>query len=506
MTPKRILLTILTLLAFTFIGADLLSSWNKPQFQSRLGLYEADLRLHISEWKGDDNTNATVSKLLQDSPPIPAALKQYKEIRDQAGKSLAQSLSQVATLRKNDSKPQVVNEIALQEEAIAQQEKAIDELDLRIGLLQAQDIDQTPTALKTWAPLIEKNNPTGKAAQALTQLWSNKTELPAAQTIETGLDGWFRYRALARLYEKQNDEKALALLKSNEQEVAETALTKIGLTGALSIGSIGLGSVLGLGLLGQLAIKRKESILSGINNVRWPVAWDGEILWQVIIVGFFLVGQLLMPVIFGTALAALNLNPATMTERGRAFYVLCNYLGLAGGGLTVLYLSIRAYFPLSDEWFNVSAKGRWFLWSVGGFLVAFPIVILVTLVNQQIWQGNGGSNPILPFILQSKDPASLVLFFLTAAIAAPFFEETLFRGFILPSLTRYMPTWGAVLASSLLFAVVHLSLSEVAPLTALGIVLGLSYVKTRNLLVPMVLHGLWNASTLVSLFILGRGV
>jgi uncharacterized protein len=223
-------------------------------------------------------------------------------------------------------------------------------------------------------------------------------------------------------------------------------------------------------------------------------------------VGFFLVGQVVMPILFGTALAALNLNPGTMTERGRAFYILCNYLGLAGGGLGVLYFSVRSYFPLSEEWFNVSTKGRWFLWSFGGFLVAFPIVILVTLANQQIWQGNGGSNPILPFILQSKDPAALVLFFLTAAIAAPFFEETLFRGFILPSLTRYMPTWGAVLASSLLFAVVHLSLSEVAPLTALGIVLGFSYVKTRNLLVPMVLHGLWNASTLVSLFILGRGV
>jgi uncharacterized protein len=73
-------------------------------------------------------------------------------------------------------------------------------------------------------------------------------------------------------------------------------------------------------------------------------------------------------------------------------------------------------------------------------------------------------------------------------------------------LTRYLPTWGAILASSLLFAVVHLSLSEIAPLTALGIVLGFSYVKTKNLLVPMVLHSLWNASTLISLFILGRGI
>jgi uncharacterized protein len=505
MTPKRIILILLTALALTFIGADLLESWNKPQFQSRLGLYEADLRLHVGEWKGEGDGSA-VQKLLQDSPPIPAALKDYQEIRQQAGKSLALSLSQVAKLRKPDPKPAILSEIAQQETAIDQQERAMDELDLRIGLLQAQDAKQVPTALKTWAPLVAKPNATGKAAKALTQLWSPDKAAPSSLAIEQGLDGWFRYRALARFYEKNQDEKALALLKSNEQEIAETALTKIGLTGALSISSIGLGSLTALGLLGQFALKRKESILSGINNVRWPVPWNGEVLWQVIIVGFFLVGQVVMPILFGTALAALNLNPTSMTERGRAFYILCNYLGLAGGGLGVLYFSIRNYFPLSEEWFNVSAKGKWFLWSFGGFLVAFPIVILVTLANQQIWQGNGGSNPILPFILQSKDPAALVLFFLTAAIAAPFFEETLFRGFILPSLTRYMPTWGAVLASSLLFAVVHLSLSEVAPLTALGIVLGFSYVKTRNLLVPMVLHGLWNASTLVSLFILGRGV
>ncbi|NJM46121.1 MAG: CPBP family intramembrane metalloprotease [Alkalinema sp. RU_4_3] len=506
MTPKRILLILLTALAFTFIGADLLASLNKPQFQSRLGLYEADLRLHVSEWQGDGDAGA-VKKLLQDKPPILTALDEYKEVRDQAGKSLAQSLSQVAKLRQAEQKPAILSEIETQKAAIAQQEKAMDELDLRIGLLQAELPKQRGLSLQTWAPLLEKPNATGKAAQALTQLWSpEQSQIPSAQSIEQGLDGWFRYRALARLYERQKDEKALALLKSNEQEIAETALTKIGLTGALSIGSIGLGSLTALGLLGQFAVKRKESILSGINNVRWPVPWNAEVLWQVIIVGFFLVGQVVMPVLFGTALAALNLNPTTMTERGRAFYILCNYLGLAGGGLTVLYFSIRSYFPLTEEWFNVNAKGRWFLWSFGGFLVAFPIVILVTLANQQIWQGNGGSNPILPFILQSKDPASLVLFFLTAAIAAPFFEETLFRGFILPSLTRYMPTWGAILASSLLFAVVHLSLSEVAPLTALGIVLGFSYVKTRNLLVPMVLHGLWNASTLVSLFILGRGI
>jgi uncharacterized protein len=55
------------------------------------------------------------------------------------------------------------------------------------------------------------------------------------------------------------------------------------------------------------------------------------------------------------------------------------------------------------------------------------------------------------------------------------------------------------------FGVAHLSLSEILPLTTLGILLGIVYVRTRNLLAPMLLHSLWNSSTLVSLYILGSG-
>jgi uncharacterized protein len=132
-------------------------------------------------------------------------------------------------------------------------------------------------------------------------------------------------------------------------------------------------------------------------------------------------------------------------------------------------------------------------------------VIIVSLVNQQIWQGQGGSNPLLSLALESQDGVALLVFFSTAAIAAPLFEEFLFRGFLLPSLTRYLPVWGAIVASSLLFAVAHLSLSEVLPLTTLGMVLGIVYTRSRNLLAPMFLHSLWNSGTLLSLYILGSG-
>ncbi|MEB3160974.1 MAG: CPBP family intramembrane glutamic endopeptidase, partial [Synechocystis sp.] len=105
--------------------------------------------------------------------------------------------------------------------------------------------------------------------------------------------------------------------------------------------------------------------------------------------------------------------------------------------------------------------------------------------------------------LESQNWLVLGIFFFTAAVLAPFFEELIFRGFLLPSLTRYFPVWLAILASSLLFAIAHLNLSEVLPLLVLGCVLGVVYSRSRNLLASMTLHSLWNSGTLISLFILG---
>jgi hypothetical protein len=186
-------------------------------------------------------------------------------------------------------------------------------------------------------------------------------------------------------------------------------------------------------------------------------------------------------------------------------FVLATYLFLAIPCLLVLYFSIKPFFPLPEGWFRFDWRGNWILWGLGGYLVALPLVIIVSLINQKLWQGQGGSNPILPIALEGRDGVALTIFFLTAAVAAPLFEEFLFRGFLLPSLTRYLPVWGAIAVSSLLFAVVHLHLSEILPLATLGFVLGTVYTRSRNLLAPMLLHSLWNSATLVSLFILGSG-
>ncbi|MEO0888472.1 MAG: CPBP family intramembrane glutamic endopeptidase, partial [Cyanobacteria bacterium J06648_10] len=173
--------------------------------------------------------------------------------------------------------------------------------------------------------------------------------------------------------------------------------------------------------------------------------------------------------------------------------------------LGVLYWAIKEHLPLSKDWFRINPAGRWPVWGFGGYLVALPLMLGVSLLNQQIWQGQGGNNPILQIVLEERDPVVLGLFLFTAAIAAPIFEEILFRGFLLPSLTRYMSTWTAIGLSSLIFATAHLSFSEVLPLAVLGAILGFVYTKSQNLMSSILLHSTWNSVTMIGLFLLGSG-
>jgi hypothetical protein len=495
------------------VGADLVSSWGKPQFASRLELYETDLRLYTSELQGTDAPELT--QMINQGNPRVEALEAYKKVRDRAGKTLSQQLSQISTLRRqvsnsnssgtrqaNNQLAQIDTQIDALSAKLDEQQRAIDELDLRIGLLQALE-GQSEAAQTIWQPMLSKTNLIGQTAQALHHLWQDPAQPGDTAVLKQGLDSWFRYAALARHYRVTQQSDQLTTLKQQAQAIAKSSLIKLGLTGGISITSLITGLGILVFLIVQRVIKGSASILAGVSQIAWDVKWDWEIVWQVLVVGFFFMGQVFLPVMLGGIQGALGFSSASMTERSRAAWILLSYLGLAGGGIAIMYGSIKPYLPLTEDWFKVDPSAPWLRWGIGGYFAAFPIVVGISLLNQQIWQGQGGSNPILLIAAQNHDPAALLLIFITAAIAAPFFEETLFRGFLLPSLTRYMPTWGAILLSSLIFAVVHLSLSEVLPLLALAIVLGFVYTRTQNLLASMLLHSLWNSGTLIALFLLG---
>jgi len=94
---------------------------------------------------------------------------------------------------------------------------------------------------------------------------------------------------------------------------------------------------------------------------------------------------------------------------------------------------------------------------------------------------------------------SLALF-LTVAGLAPFFEELLFRGFLLPILARRQPMALALVVSALLFGAIHLQPAGLPTLSALGWVMGLAMRQTGSLRTPILVHACWNGS----LFLLMR--
>jgi membrane protease YdiL (CAAX protease family) len=92
--------------------------------------------------------------------------------------------------------------------------------------------------------------------------------------------------------------------------------------------------------------------------------------------------------------------------------------------------------------------------------------------------------------------ASLGLWMLPlAVIAAPIFEEFIFRGLIFGGLRRSFGVWPAVLASAAVFAIVHPTFS-IAPVFVMGVCAALVYERTRSLLAPMLVHAVYNASVI----------
>ncbi|MEH2163922.1 MAG: CPBP family glutamic-type intramembrane protease [Nostoc sp.] len=522
MTLKRlVLIFVLTPIAVLLAVSALFGSWQEPQFQSRLELYQTNIALQAQAWQSEDSSDDNfqgIREAILGEQPIESATKQYQEARqsvqanlDKVNNKLAQLRSQLeitptppkplpdippTTKTSKEGKQQL-------QKSLKQLQKLLAELDLRLGILQAQQ-GQTDTALKTWSELQQRSdiNPEfGETAAVLSGLWSNPPRLlqNAQERIQKNLEGWFRSTALVKLYQLQQRQDALSAVKAAQQETAAQAVLKLALIGTIPTFAALIGLILLILLFAQRLLKGKASLLAQNADIPWSTPWDGETILQVFVVGFFFMGQIFVPLV----LSLIPIPRPVADVRFQAFYVLVSYLLVASGALLVLYFSLKPFFPLPEFWFRFRFQDKWFLWGLGGYCAALPIVVVVSLINQQLWQGQGGSNPLLQLALESQDGIALGIFFSTAAIAAPFFEEILFRGFLLPSLTRYLPVWGSILISSLLFAIAHLSLSEILPLTALGIVLGVVYTRSRNLFAPMLLHSLWNSGTLLSLFVLG---
>jgi membrane protease YdiL (CAAX protease family) len=83
-----------------------------------------------------------------------------------------------------------------------------------------------------------------------------------------------------------------------------------------------------------------------------------------------------------------------------------------------------------------------------------------------------------------------------AVVAAPIFEEFIFRGLIFGGLRRSLGALPAIAASAAVFAIVHPPVSMV-PVFGLGLCAAFAFDRSKLLLAPMIAHGIYNAAVLM---------
>lgn len=84
---------------------------------------------------------------------------------------------------------------------------------------------------------------------------------------------------------------------------------------------------------------------------------------------------------------------------------------------------------------------------------------------------------------------------LATVVAAPLFEEALFRGFLFPGLSRSrLGVTGTILVTAGLWAVIHIQYGayEIAQIFVLGLLLGVARHRTNSLIVPFTIHAAIN--------------
>ena len=134
-------------------------------------------------------------------------------------------------------------------------------------------------------------------------------------------------------------------------------------------------------------------------------------------------------------------------------------------------------------------KPKW-----GKSVIALLLEVLILLLEALILHGEIKVRP--DFI-----PATLIGGVAFVGIT----EEVLFRGFLLNAMLKKLKLWPAVMINAALFALIHcpgyisqgldlptIFVSSITALIPISIFFAFSFIKTRNILIPIVFHMTWN--------------
>ncbi|MDT9598561.1 CPBP family intramembrane glutamic endopeptidase [Sphingosinicella rhizophila] len=149
------------------------------------------------------------------------------------------------------------------------------------------------------------------------------------------------------------------------------------------------------------------------------------------------------------------------------------------------------------------------VWGSPGFVTGLLVALVLAIVARPIAVGlsrkmsEAFANALGKFALfLPTTPRALALAILVS-LAAGLFEEVAYRGYLLPYFENFLPLWGAVIASSVLFGLGHIyqGVAGTVSTTFIGLVMALAYLATGSLWVAIGLHALLDISSMLMAYL-----
>jgi uncharacterized protein len=150
------------------------------------------------------------------------------------------------------------------------------------------------------------------------------------------------------------------------------------------------------------------------------------------------------------------------------------------------------------RWLGFRSTSIWpaVLLTIGGLLVIVLINVVWAAIASRL--NLPGQPDLVP--LFGEGPLGLAVALVVASVIAPVSEEVLFRGFMYPGMRERWGVAMAVIVSSAVFSVFHLSLSTFIPIAVMGAVFALLYERTDSIWPPIALHALVNLFGVLSAY------
>ena len=318
------------------------------------------------------------------------------------------------------------------------------------------------------------------------------------------------YKPSNEIINELNNDKYLFNLVSdrfnfNKDKIINNRLAKFMFFKLIIIRTIPLLSIL-IGSL--LALKSLWKTIK-LKTINWAdiEPLNLQVLDMVLLVsgGFVVLGEVISPLISITLVDLFSKNLSY--EISQSLRIFLGYLFMAIPPLYIIYRQIKSIyneFNLKKDYFQfrINPLKESIYQGFKGWIMIIPFVLLTSLIMNLIVENQAGSNPLLEIVLNNNNYFAFILLFITTTLIAPLFEEIIFRGVLLPVLTRDFGKIIGILISSFVFALAHLSLNEFPPLFVLGIGLAATRLISGRLSSSVFMHSFWNGLTFLNLFLL----